>query len=291
MLWSGEEQGLLGSRAYVKAHPDLMPKISAVLVHDGGTNYLSGIGGTEAMMSDFEQVFAPVKELDPKFPFEVRKVAGLRRRRQRPRLVPRGERAGLLLGPGAARPSTSTPTTPSSTPTTRPSPSTRSTRRWSWRSGPTGSPTSTTCSRARSSAPPAADGPNRRTLGVQLDELTVSRGDRGGRRPEGRACKTGDVILKIDGTKVADREELSRALQAGEPKKKVVRPPRRQGSRAHSRLGSASQEMNEPNSESELFALTIEGARVDPEGRARRRRGWPRRPGRGGCARSRARPG
>ena len=77
MLWSGEEQGLLGSAAYVKAHKDLMPKISAVLVHDGGTNYLSGIGATEAMISDFEQVFAPVKELDPQFPFEVRKVAGL----------------------------------------------------------------------------------------------------------------------------------------------------------------------------------------------------------------------
>src|SRR5262249_42660544 len=65
MLWSGEEQGLLGSAAYVKAHKDLMPKVSAVLVHDGGTNYLSGIGATEAMTSDFEQVFAPVRDLDP----------------------------------------------------------------------------------------------------------------------------------------------------------------------------------------------------------------------------------
>ena len=77
MLWSGEEQGLLGSRAYVKAHKELMPKISAVIVHDGGTNYLAGIGGTEAMQSDFEPVFAPIKELDSKYPFEVRKVAGL----------------------------------------------------------------------------------------------------------------------------------------------------------------------------------------------------------------------
>ena len=77
MLWSGEEQGLLGSAAYVKAHKDLMPKISAVLVHDGGTNYLAGIGATEAILSDFEQVFAPVKDLDPQYPFELRKVAGL----------------------------------------------------------------------------------------------------------------------------------------------------------------------------------------------------------------------
>ncbi len=77
MLWSGEEQGLLGSAAYVKAHKHLTPKVSAVLVHDGGTNYLSGIGATEAIMSDFEQVFAPIKELDSKYPFELRKVAGL----------------------------------------------------------------------------------------------------------------------------------------------------------------------------------------------------------------------
>ena len=78
MLWSGEEEGLLGSKAYCKAHPDLMPKISAVLVHDGGTNYLAGIGGTEAQRSDLQAVFAPVKDLDPAKPFAVTKVAGLR---------------------------------------------------------------------------------------------------------------------------------------------------------------------------------------------------------------------
>jgi carboxypeptidase Q len=76
MLWSGEEQGLFGSKAYVKAHPELMPKISVVLVHDGGTNYLSGIGGTAGMQADFEQVFGPVTKLDEKMPFTVRKVNG-----------------------------------------------------------------------------------------------------------------------------------------------------------------------------------------------------------------------
>ena len=79
MLWSGEEQGLLGSAAYVKAHKELLPKISAVLVHDGGTNFLSGIGATDAIYNDFEQVFTPVKELEPKtYPFVVNKVPGLR---------------------------------------------------------------------------------------------------------------------------------------------------------------------------------------------------------------------
>jgi len=77
MLWSGEEQGLLGSRAYVKAHPELMPKISAVLVHDGGTNFLSGIGATKAMKADMDIAMAPVVGLDPSYPFAVREVAGL----------------------------------------------------------------------------------------------------------------------------------------------------------------------------------------------------------------------
>ncbi|MCB9753552.1 MAG: M20/M25/M40 family metallo-hydrolase [Myxococcales bacterium] len=71
MLWSGEEQGLLGSRAYVKDHPDEMARISAVLVHDGGTNYLAGLDVTPEMMADMRRVFAPVQQLDPAMPFEL----------------------------------------------------------------------------------------------------------------------------------------------------------------------------------------------------------------------------
>ena len=78
MLWSGEEQGLLGSRAYVKAHPELMKKISCVLVHDMGTNYLSGIQATKGMKADMDAVFAPVIGLDPAMPFAIREVAALR---------------------------------------------------------------------------------------------------------------------------------------------------------------------------------------------------------------------
>ncbi len=74
MLWSGEEQGLLGSKGYVEQNPDLMERISAVLVHDGGTNYVAGIGGTEAMKPLFEQAFGPVLQLDPRAPFEIRTV-------------------------------------------------------------------------------------------------------------------------------------------------------------------------------------------------------------------------
>jgi carboxypeptidase Q len=79
MLWSGEEQGLFGSKEYVKAHPELMKKISAVLVHDGGTNYLSGIGVPKAMKADVDQALAPLVGLDPAMPFAIREVPGLRR--------------------------------------------------------------------------------------------------------------------------------------------------------------------------------------------------------------------
>ena len=44
VLFSGEEQGLNGSRAYVKSHKDELPKISGVLVHDTGTGKVLTIG-------------------------------------------------------------------------------------------------------------------------------------------------------------------------------------------------------------------------------------------------------
>lgn len=44
VLFTGEEQGLNGSRAYVAAHKDEMSKISGVLVHDTGTGRVLTIG-------------------------------------------------------------------------------------------------------------------------------------------------------------------------------------------------------------------------------------------------------
>src|SRR5260370_16669857 len=44
VLFTGEEQGLNGSRAYVKAHKDELPRISGVLVHDAGTGKVLTIG-------------------------------------------------------------------------------------------------------------------------------------------------------------------------------------------------------------------------------------------------------
>ncbi len=52
ILWTGEEQGLLGSRAYVAALPqEQLDKISAVFVDDGGTNFQGGVPAADAMVN------------------------------------------------------------------------------------------------------------------------------------------------------------------------------------------------------------------------------------------------
>jgi hypothetical protein len=78
MLWSGEEQGLLGSKAWVQEHKEEMTKYSACLVHDGGTNYLSGIAGMKEMRPQLEKVFAPILTLSSELPFKIRDIDAFR---------------------------------------------------------------------------------------------------------------------------------------------------------------------------------------------------------------------
>ena len=44
VLFTGEEQGLYGSKAYVQKHKDEMARVSLCLVHDTGTGKVTGIG-------------------------------------------------------------------------------------------------------------------------------------------------------------------------------------------------------------------------------------------------------
>lgn len=71
VLWTGEEQGLLGSKAYVSAHAEEMEKTSAVLVMDAGTNPITGLMGTRAMQADLERALAPLASLDGATPFRL----------------------------------------------------------------------------------------------------------------------------------------------------------------------------------------------------------------------------
>ena len=107
-LWCGEEQGLLGSRAYVAAHfgdPQTMQlkpehaKLAAYFNLDNGTGKIRGIWmqGNLAARPIFEQWIAPLKDLG------VTILGPARRRVDRPLVVRRGRPARLPVRPGPSR--------------------------------------------------------------------------------------------------------------------------------------------------------------------------------------------
>jgi Zn-dependent M28 family amino/carboxypeptidase len=62
ILFTGEEQGLNGSRAYVKAHAAELPKISGVLIHDTGTGKVLTVGlmGNYAVRETIDHALYPL---------------------------------------------------------------------------------------------------------------------------------------------------------------------------------------------------------------------------------------
>ncbi len=71
ILWSGEEQGLLGSRAYVEMHKGEMDKISAVFNDDGGTNYQGGYVCLDTMAPMLKASMEPVEKAFPELPMKL----------------------------------------------------------------------------------------------------------------------------------------------------------------------------------------------------------------------------
>jgi len=66
ILFSGEEQGLLGSRAYVAAHLKEMDKVQAVVIFDSGTGKVTGytLGGRKDIVEAARAIVAPLKAMD-----------------------------------------------------------------------------------------------------------------------------------------------------------------------------------------------------------------------------------
>jgi membrane-associated protease RseP (regulator of RpoE activity) len=223
MLWSGEEQGLLGSRAYVRAHPELMPKISAVLVHDGGTNYLSGIAATPAMKSDIEAAFAPVIGLDPAMPFTIREVNGLRGGGSDHASFLAAGVPGFFWGQSGKAVYNRTHHTQHDTYDA----AIPEYQRHSALVAALGAFGLANLDHLllREGLTPPRTGPgagtNRRIVGVQLDELTIVEVlDDSVAAQAG--LKSGDVIVKLDGKPLDSRDAFVEALQAGKPVKKIV---------------------------------------------------------------------
>ncbi len=224
MLWSGEEQGLLGSKAWVSANPDVLDKISAVFVYDGGPNAIAGLPATKAMKADFEKVFEPVMNLNPDLPFTLKDVDGI------PRGIGSDHESFLAKGvPGFFWTQEG---------------------RADWRRGihtqfdtfdlviPEYLEHSTTVIAltalgvgnldgllSREGMLEAGGGRRRggggRRLGVMLEENTIAE-VMADSAAEKAGMKAGDKIVKVGDQEVSDRQSLIRAIMGGDPKKKVV---------------------------------------------------------------------
>ncbi len=68
ILWTGEEQGLLGSRAYVQKHKDEWEKISACLNDDGGSNYQGGYVCLQSMAPMLQSAIDYMNAAFPEMP-------------------------------------------------------------------------------------------------------------------------------------------------------------------------------------------------------------------------------
>jgi carboxypeptidase Q len=68
LLFSGEEQGLLGSRAYAFNHRAELDKAAGVIIYDSGTGKTTGysVGGRNDMVYAAKQLIAPLAQFDVK---------------------------------------------------------------------------------------------------------------------------------------------------------------------------------------------------------------------------------
>ncbi len=65
VLFTGEEQGMHGSRAYCKQHKEELAKVTAALVHDTGTGKVTGLGwfGRPVLKAILESELSSLKTL------------------------------------------------------------------------------------------------------------------------------------------------------------------------------------------------------------------------------------
>src|SRR5579864_6652208 len=68
ILFSGEEQGLIGSRAYAFAHRHELDKAAGVVIYDSGTGKTTGfsVGGRKDVLYTAKQLIAPLAQFDVK---------------------------------------------------------------------------------------------------------------------------------------------------------------------------------------------------------------------------------
>ncbi len=71
VLFAAEEFGLLGSQAWLKAHPEMKDKISNMFNRDGGPLPYTGFSAPKSLVKEYEKITAPLRELYPEYGFKV----------------------------------------------------------------------------------------------------------------------------------------------------------------------------------------------------------------------------
>ncbi len=71
VAFAAEEQGLVGSQAWLKKHPELHGKIVMMINRDGSPSAITGATVPETWYADFQAITAPLAALNPKWPFTL----------------------------------------------------------------------------------------------------------------------------------------------------------------------------------------------------------------------------
>lgn len=216
ILWSGEEQGLLGSRGYVRDHADELARVSAVLNHDGGTNYLAGLRGTKAMEAQLREACAPLFGLDERFPFEIQASEEFSASASSDHwpFVEHGAPGFFWVQSGRSDYTRHHHTQYDTFDAAIPEYQRHSAL------------VAALAAFGIADLPELLDRTNvkpiePRRMGVQLDGARVSMVSRGS-KAEAAGWKSGDRIVSIDGVEVGDRDAISAELQKGGPRKTIV---------------------------------------------------------------------
>ena len=74
IAFAAEEQGLVGSQAWLKKHPELHGKIVMMINRDGAPSAITGANVPEVWHEDFRRIVAPLEALNPRWPFKLAKA-------------------------------------------------------------------------------------------------------------------------------------------------------------------------------------------------------------------------
>jgi hypothetical protein len=74
ILFAAEEQGLVGSQAWLKRHPEIASKVVMMINRDGSPMALTGVRVPETWYTEFQGIAAPLAKAFPKWPFTVEKA-------------------------------------------------------------------------------------------------------------------------------------------------------------------------------------------------------------------------